>query len=192
MRSIWKGALSFGMIHIPVRLYSASKSRELKFKLLHKKDLSEIRYARICKADGKEIPWEEIVKGYEYQKGDYVVLTEEDFEKADIKKTRTIEILDFTDENEIDTLYYSSPYYLEPEKGAGKAYALLREALKRSKKVAVGRFVFRHHEHLGVVRPHGDLLVLHQLRHDPHSGTFPAHRHRPTARRTSSGFLSVQ
>ncbi len=166
MRSIWRGALSFGLIHIPVRLYSASKSRELKFKMLHSKDLSEIRYARICKADGKEIPWEEIVKGYEYEDGDYVILTEEDFEKANIKKTRTIEIIDFTEEDQIDTIYYDTPYYLEPEKGAGKAYALLYEALKKSKKVAVGHFVFRHHEHLGVIRVHENLLVLHQLRYE--------------------------
>lgn len=165
MRSIWRGALSFGLIHIPVRLYSASRSRELKFKMLHKQDLSEIHYARICKADGKEIPWEDIVKGYEYEDGDYVILTDEDFEKADLKKTRAIEILDFTQEDQIDTIYYDTPYYLEPEKGAGKAYALLCEALKRSKKVAVAQFVFRHHEHIGVVRVHENLLVLHQLRY---------------------------
>lgn len=166
MRSIWKGAISFGLIHIPVRLYTASRSRELKFKMLHKQDLSEIRYVRICKADGKEVPWEDIVKGYEYSDGDYVVLTEEDFEQANLKKTRSIEILDFTDENQIDTMYYETPYYLEPEKGAVNAYILLREALKRSKKVAVGHFVFRHHEHLGVIKPHGNILVLNQLRYE--------------------------
>ena len=165
MRSIWRGAINFGLIHIPVRLYSASKDRELKFKLLHKKDLSEIRYARICKEDGKEVPWEDIVKGYEYRKGDYVVLTEDDFERADPKKTKTIEILDFTGEDEIDTMLYETPYYLEPEPGALKAYHLLREALKRSKKVAVGNFVLRQHEHLGVIKPHGDVLVLNQLRY---------------------------
>ncbi len=165
MRSIWRGALSFGLVHIPVRMYSASSQRELKFKLLHKKDLSEIRYARICKADEKEIPWEDIVKGYEDDKGNYIILTEEDFEKANLKKTRSIEILDFTDENQIDTIYYENPYYLEPEKNAGKAYALLYEALKRSKKVAVGRFVFHHHEHIGVIRVHKNILVLHQLRY---------------------------
>lgn len=164
--SVWKGALSFGLIHIPVRVYSASRARELKFKLLHNKDLSEIRYARICKSDGKEIPWEDIVKGYEYRPGDYVVLTDEDFEKANIKKTKTIEILDFTDEGQIDTIYYETPYYLEPEKGAEKAYALLREALKSSNKVAVGRFVVRNHEHLGVIKPHDNVLVLNQLRYD--------------------------
>lgn len=166
MRSLWKGAISFGLVNIPVRLYKASRDRELKFKLLHKKDLSEIRYARICKADGKEVPWEEVVKGYEWKEGDYVVLADEDFEKANLKKTRTIDIIDFADENDIDTIYYETPYYIEPEKGAAKAYALLREALKRSKKVAVGNYVFRQHEHLGVIKPHGDLLLLNQLRYD--------------------------
>ncbi len=165
MRSLWKGALSFGLVHIPVRMYSASTQRELKFKMLHKKDLSEIRYARICKTDGKEIPWEDIVKGYEVKKGDFVILTDEDFEKANPKKSKTIEILDFTDENQIDTIYYDTPYYLEPEKGAENAYGLLFEALKRAKKVAVGRFVFHHHEHIGVIRPHEKILVLQQLRY---------------------------
>ncbi len=165
MRSIWRGALSFGLIHIPVRLYSASKDRELKFHLLHKTDLSEVRYARICKSDGKEIPWEDIVKGYEYQEGTYAVLTEEDFKNADPKKTKTIEILDFTGLDEIDPMYYETPYYLEPEKGAEKAYRLLREALQKSKKVAVGNYVLSHHEHIGVIKPDGDLLVLHQLRY---------------------------
>lgn len=166
MRSLWKGAISFGLVHIPVRLYSASMQRELKFKLLHKKDHSDIRYARICKAEGKEVPWEEIVKGFEYEKGEFVVLTEEDFEKANVKKTSTIEILDFTDEKEIDAIYYDTPYYLEPEKGAGNAYALLCEALKRSKKAAVGRFVFHHHEHIGVIRPLDNILLLQQLRYE--------------------------
>jgi len=166
MRSIWRGSISFGLVNIPVRLYSASHSRELSFKLLHKKDLSEIRYARICKAEGKEIPWEEIVKGYEYQPGDYVILADEDFEKANLKKTKSIEILDFTKENEIDPMYYDTPYYLEPEKGAAKAYNLLRESLIKSKKVAIGKFVFKNHEHLGVIMPHDDILVLNQLRYE--------------------------
>lgn len=165
MHALWKGALSFGLVNIPVSMYSASVQRELKFKLLHKKDLSEIRYARICKEDGKEIPWDEIVKGYEGEKGNYVVLTEEDFTKANLKKTRSIEILDFTKENQIDSIYYSTPYYLVPEKNSATAYALLFEALKNSKKVAVGRFVFHHHEHIGVIRPYQNILVLHQLRY---------------------------
>src|ERR1700722_4050717 len=101
MRSIWKGSISFGMINIPIRLYKASESRELKFRLLHKKDLSEIRYVRVCKADGKEVPWQEIVKGYEDDHGNYILLTEEDFEKANLKKTKTIEIAEFTEEDQI-------------------------------------------------------------------------------------------
>lgn len=165
MRTIWKGAISFGLIHIPVRLYPASRSRELAFKLLHKKDLSEIRYARICKEEAKEVPWDEIVKGYEIEEGNFVVLTDEDFQKANVKKSKTIEILDFVFEQEIDPIFYETPYYLEPEKGAAKAYNLLREALRKSEKVAIGHFVFKQHEHLGLIRPHGDLLILNQLRY---------------------------
>lgn len=165
MHALWKGALSFGLVHIPVSMYGASMPRELKFKLLHKKDLSEIRYSRICKAEEKEVLWKDIVKGYETEKGDYIVLTEEDFAKANPKKTRTIEILDFTDEEEIDPIYYDTPYYLAPQKGAGSAYSLLFNALQTTKKIAIGRFVFHHHEHIGVIRAYENLLVLHQLRY---------------------------
>lgn len=165
MHSVWKGAISFGLVNIPVNLYSASRQRELKFKLLHKKDHAEIRYARICKADNKEIPWHDVAKGYELTRGEYVILDEKDFEKANLKKTKTIEIIDFTDEGEIDSIYYEKPYFIEPAKGAAKAYLLLLEALKKSKKVAVGNYVLMHHEHLGVIKPHGDLLVLIQLRY---------------------------
>jgi len=165
MHSLWKGALSFGLVHIPVKLYSASRSREFKLKLLHKKDLGEIRYARICKADGKEIPWEEIVKGYPTNGNGYVILTEEDFTKASLEKSKSIEIVDFTKEGQIDYIYYGTPYYIEPEKGAAKAYTLLCEALKKSRKIAVGRFVFHHHEHLGAIHAQGNLLILHLLRY---------------------------
>ena len=166
MKSIWRGAISFGLIHIPIYLYSASRSRELKFKLLHKKDLSEIRYARMCKTEEKEVPWEEIVKGYEYEKGRFVVLSDEDFEKANLEKTKTIEVLNFAEEEEIDAIYFQTPYYLEPMKTAGKAYVLLREALNKSKKVAIVKFVFKNHEHLGIIKAHEDLLLLVQLRYD--------------------------
>lgn len=164
MRAIWKGWLSFGLINIPVNLYSATKEKEIRFHLLHKKDLSPIRYARICKKDGQEVPWEEIVKGYELENGDMVILTEEDFEKANIERVKTIEILDFADENDIDTVLYQKPYFLEPQKGAAKAYSLLREALKKSGRVGVGKFVLRKREHLGVIKPYKDMLVLNQLR----------------------------
>lgn len=165
MHSVWKGAITFGLVHIPVRLYHASIEKELKFRLLHKKDLGEIRYARICKSDGKEVPWEEIVKGFETGDGRYVVMTEEDFEKANPKRTKNIEILDFTEEDQVDIVYHKVPYFLEPEKGAVKAYILLREALRRSKKVAIGTFVFRNREHIGMIKAFGDVLMLVQLRY---------------------------
>lgn len=163
MRPIWKGTLSFGLINIPVSIYSASVERELKFSLLHKKDLSQIRYARICKAEDKEVPYEEIVKGFETD-GHFVVLSDEDFEKANPEHTKAISILDFTEESEIDSIYFEKPYFLSPEANSAKAYILLRQALEKSKKVAVVKFVMKNHEHLGIVKPHEHLLILIQLR----------------------------
>ncbi len=164
MRAIWTGALSFGLVNIPIRLYSATGGEKLDFDMLHKKDLSPIRYARICREDGKEVPYEDIVKGYEYQKGSYVVLTPEDFQKANVEKTKAIEIQEFVKEQEIDPMYFEKPYYLEPEKGSDKAYALLREALKKSKKIGIAKFVLRNREHLSAVKPAGNVIVLEQLR----------------------------
>lgn len=166
MRSIWKGALSFGLVNIPVQMYTASHEKEISFVLLHKKDLSQIRYARICKTEDKEVPWSEIVKGYEYEKGDFVVLKDEDFEKANLKKTKTIEIMNFINEDEVDSIYYTKPYFLEPDKNAEKAYALLREALKKSKKVGLARYVLRNREHLAVVKIHKNMLIINELRYE--------------------------
>jgi DNA end-binding protein Ku len=164
MRAIWTGAISFGLVNIPIRLYSATEERGLHFDMLHKKDLSPIRYARVCRLDGREIPYEDIVKGYEYQNGDYVVLVDEDFKKANIRKTKTIDIEEFVSEEEIDPLYFTKPYYLEPDKGAEKAYAVLREALHKSKKVGIAKFVLRNREHLAAIKAQGDLIVLNQMR----------------------------
>jgi DNA end-binding protein Ku len=164
LRSIWNGSLSFGLINIPIRVYSATIEHAIEFDMLHKKDLSPIRFARICKEDGTEVPFKEIVKGYEYEKGQYVVVDEEDFKAANAKKTSTIEIQHFTDLFEIDPMYYEKPYYLEPDKKSGKAYGLLRDALSASNKVAVATFVFRNKERLGVIIALGDTLVLLQLR----------------------------
>jgi DNA end-binding protein Ku len=133
--------------------------------MLHKADHSPIRYARICRHDGKEIPYEDIVKGYEYRKGDYVELTSEDFKKADVRKTKTIDIKQFVDEAEIDIRYFEKPYYLEPEKGAEHAYTLLREALEQSSKLALAKYVLRERESLAVIKPVGKALVLNQLRY---------------------------
>lgn len=164
MRAIWSGLISFGLVNIPVKLYSAVEQSGLNFHLLHEEDLSPIRYARVCRADGKEIPYENIVKGYEYQEGDYVVLADEDFEHANVKKTKTIEIVDFVADSEIEEIYFHKPYYLEPEKNSEKAYALLREALKRSKKVAIAKFVLRNREHLAELKPQNGVIVLNEMR----------------------------
>lgn len=164
MRSIWSGSISFGLINIPIKLYSASKERELSFKLLEKETLCPISYAKVCRSNQKAVKYEDIVKGYEYEKGDYVVLLDEDFKRANARKTKAIDIVQFVDEDEVDPNYFEKPYYLEPDKRAAKAYALLREALRRSKKVAIAKFVLRDKEHLAAVRPQGNILVLNQMR----------------------------
>lgn len=163
-RAIWSGSLSFGLVNIPVKLYSATISETLDLDLLRKSDLSPIRYLRVARADGKEVPYDQIVRGYQYQKSDYVVLTEDDLAKADVKKTKSITVLDFTDEGEIDPIYYEKPYFLESEKGSEKPYALLAAALTRSKKVGIAKFVLRTREKLCVIKPDKGLLILEQIR----------------------------
>lgn len=164
MRSIWSGSLSFGLINIPVRIYSASEERSLKFRLLSKHGHCPISYAKICRTNNKEIPYKEIVKGYEYEKGDFVILTDDDFAKANPKRTKTIDIQNFAEKKEIPSEYISKPYYIEPDKKAEKAYVLLREALKRSKRVGIARFVFKNKEHIAMIKPEKDALMLIQLR----------------------------
>lgn len=132
--------------------------------MLHKDDHSPIRYARICRKDGEEVPWNDIVKGYEYRDGDYVVLTKKDMDTLDVEKTETIDVQHFINEDEIDIRYFEHPYYLEPAKGGDKAYALLRAALETSNKLALAKFVIRQREHLGVIKPVGRALVLNQMR----------------------------
>lgn len=165
MRAIWKGALRFGLVNIPIHMYTASHDKEISFVMLHKKDLSPIRYARMCKAEEKEVPWNEVVKGYEYEKDNFVVMDEKDFEKVNLKKTKTIEIINFIDEDEIDTIYYVKPYFLEPDKNAEKAYSLLRDALKKSKKVGLAKYVLRNREHIAVIKIHENMLILNELRY---------------------------
>lgn len=165
MKAIWNGNVAFGLINIPIRVYPASEEHSFEFHMLHKKDLSPIRFARICKEEEKEIAYSEIVKGYEYAKGEFVVVDEDDFKAANAKKTSTIEIQYFTDANQIHPIYYEKPYFLEPEKKAGRAYKLLSEALFRSNRVAVTTFVFRNREHLGVILPQKEGLLLLQMRY---------------------------
>lgn len=164
MRPIWTGAIGFGLVNIPVKLYPASQSRRLDFDMLRKKDNSPVGYLRVAKTTGEKVEMDEIVKGYEYKKGDYVILTDEDFKKIDVKKTETVEIVDFVDEKEVGAKYLEKPYFVEPGKNASKVYALLREALKKSGKVGIARYVFRSSEHLGIVKVEDDVIMLIQMR----------------------------
>ncbi len=163
MRAIWSGSIGFGLVNIPVRLFSATHDSRLDLDMLDKNGHANIRYARINSSTGKEVPWENIVKGYKYH-DDYVVLTDEDFEKASPKKSKMIEINEFAKEEQIATTYYETPYYLEPVKGGEKAYVLLREALKTSGKVAVGEYVMRNKMSLCLLKPLGDMLLLLNIR----------------------------
>jgi DNA end-binding protein Ku len=164
MRAIWSGALGFGLINIPIKLYSGSRDRALKFRLLDKHDHCEISYKKVCRSDDKPVDQKDIVKGYEYEKGQYVILTPEDFKEANAKKTSTIEIVNFSDESDVDVKYIDKPYYLEPDKKSAKAYVLLRDALRQSKKVGIARYVIKDKEHIGMVRAEGNILALIQLR----------------------------
>lgn len=163
MRPIWTGAIGFGLVNIPVKLYSATQSSDLNLDMLDKKDHSNIRYMRINEKTGKEVPWENIVKGYKLN-DEYVVLDDEDFEAASPKKTKTIEISDFVKEEEISSLYYETPYYLEPDKTATRPYELLRQALLKTKKVGVASFVMRNKESLVILRPDKNVFVLNRIR----------------------------
>ncbi len=159
-RAIWKGSISFGLVNIPIALYPATKREELKFRLLRKTDLSPVNYKRVAEKDGREVPWDQIVKGYEYEKGKYVVLQDEDFQRVDIEATQTVDIQDFVELDEIDPIFFYKPYYLEPQKGGDKAYALLRDALKDSKKVGVAKVVIKTREYLAGVKPEDGALLL--------------------------------
>jgi DNA end-binding protein Ku len=163
MRSIWTGSISFGLINIPVKIFSAVQESSLDLDMLDSKDHSNIKFLRVNESTGKEVAYENIVKGYKMDSG-YVVLEDEDFESADAVKTKMIEIQNFVNEQEIDSLYYEQPYYLEPEKSAMKAYALLRDALQLSGKVGVTTFVLRNKEGLAILKPYKNVIVLNRIR----------------------------
>src|SRR5579875_3584601 len=158
--AIWSGAINFGLVTIPVKLFTAVKTDELSFNLLHAKDDGRIKYERICSIENKPVPWDEIVKGYEYEKGDYVVLTDEDFKKVNPEATQSVDILEFVELDQINPMFFDKPYYLEPTKQGKHAYALLREALTSSKRVAIARVVIRSKEYIAAVKPIEDALVL--------------------------------
>jgi DNA end-binding protein Ku len=151
-------------VSIPVALLNASRQEELKFRLLRSGDLSPVNYKRVAEVDGKEVPWEQIVKGYEYEKGKFVVLKDDDFKRVDLEATDTIDIVDFVELGKINPVYFYKPYYLEPQKGGGPAYTLLREVLANTNKVGIAKVIIRTRQHLAAVKANGDLLVLDLMR----------------------------
>lgn len=163
MRAIWTGAIGFGLVNIPVKIYSATESSSLNLDMLDKKDMSHIKFKRVNENTGKEVSWENIVKAYDYE-GKYVVLDDEDFKKASPEKSKILEITQFVKEEEVNSIYYDTPYYLEPAKGGEKAYALLREALKKSGMAGLGTFVLRSKQLLGIIKPYEDVVVLNKIR----------------------------
>ncbi|MES2628616.1 MAG: Ku protein [Bacteroidota bacterium] len=163
MRAIWTGAIGFGLVNIPVKLYSATQDSNLDLDMLDKKDHAHIKYKRVNESTGKEVKWDAIVKGYNLD-GNYVILTDKDFESVMAEKTKLIEITDFVEESEINSLYYETPYFLEPEKSGSRPYALLREALKKTGKVGLGTFVLRNKEHLVLIKAEDNLLILNRIR----------------------------
>ena len=158
--AIWSGAINFGLVTIPVKLFTAVKTDDLSFNMLHAKDEGRIKYERICSVDGKPVPWDEIVKGYEFEKGEYVILTDEDFKKVNPEATQSVDIVEFVELDKINPMFFDKPYYLEPTKQGRHAYALLREALSESKRVAIARVVIRTKEYIAAVKPLDDALVL--------------------------------
>src|SRR5947209_10548139 len=181
MRPLWKGAISFGLVNIPVALYPATKSGEkVKFRMLRDTDLSPIHYKRVAEADGKEVDWDHIVKGYEHEKGNYVVMTEEDFERVEIKSNQTVDIREFVKLSDIEPRFFDEPYFLAPEKAGAKAYALLRQALEESGKVGIAKVVIRPpREHLAAVKPLNGGLML-ELMHFADELRDPAELNIPT------------
>jgi DNA end-binding protein Ku len=161
MRAIWKGSISFGLVNIPISLHPATRpGHEIKLRLLRASDHSLVRYKRIAEADNQEVPWDQIVKGYEYDKGNFVVLSEKDFERVNLKSTQTIEIQEFVDLDEIDPMFFDKPYILVPEKGGAKAYTLLRDALKQTNKIGIAKMVLKTREYVAAVKPMSNALIL--------------------------------
>jgi len=178
-RALWKGSIAFGLVNIPIELHTAVRHSRPSFRMLHAKDHSPIKFERVCVRDGKPVAWEDLVKGYEYEKGHFVTLTKEDFRTAAVEKTRTIDIIDFVKADEIDDRYFETPYYLTPAKGGERAYALLREAIRESERIGVAKFILRDMQHLAAVEVIKDALVLTTMRFadelmDATSLSFPA------------------
>jgi len=163
MRALWSGALGFGLVNIPIKIYSATQDSDLDLDMLDKKDHSHIRFQRVNEKTGKEVTWENIVKAYDYE-GQVVILEQKDFEQASAEKSDLIEILEFIDDKEVNSMYYEAPYYLEPQKAGSKAYVLLRKALEETKMCGLCTFILRNKEHLGLIKAVGDTLILNKIR----------------------------
>jgi DNA end-binding protein Ku len=163
-RALWTGSLSFGLVNIPVEVHTAVREHRPHFRMLHAKDKSPINFQRVCQKDGEEVAWNDLVRGYEYERGHFVVLTKEDLAAAALEKTRRIDILDFVEAEAIDDRYFDKPYYLVPGKGGDMAYALLREAIRGSKRIGIAKFILREAQHLCAVEVVDDALVLSTLR----------------------------
>src|SRR5881394_2235089 len=159
-RSLWKGSISFGLVNIPIELHTAVRDHRPKFRMLHAKDKSPVKYERVCIRDGSPVAWEDLVKGYEYSKGHFVILTRDDFKAAAVEKTRTIDIVDFVASDAIDDRFFETPYYLTPSKGGERAYALLREAIRESDRIGIAKFILRDAQHLAAVEVIDEALVL--------------------------------
>jgi len=178
-RALWKGSIAFGLVNIPVELHTAVRDSRPRFRLLHATDKSPVKFERVCAREGKPVAWDDLVKGYEYEKGRFVVLTKEDFRTAALEKSRTIDIRSFVKGQEIDDRFFETSYYLVPSKGAEHAYALLREAMRETKLVGIATIVFRDAQHLAALEVAGDAIVLTQMRYaqelvDTSSYSFPA------------------
>src|SRR5882724_3745893 len=163
-RAIWTGSLSFGLVNIPVELHVAVRDHRPRFRMLHAADKSPVQFTRVCARDGQTVAWEDLVKGYEYTKGHFVVLTKEDFQAAAVEKTRTVDIVDFVKSDEIDDRFFETPYYVVPAKGGERAYALLREAIRESGRIGVATFILRDAQHLAAVEVIEHAIVLSVMR----------------------------
>src|SRR3954451_20080927 len=163
-RALWKGSISFRLVNIPIELHTAVRDHRPKFRMLHAADKSPVKYERVCIRDGHPVAWEDLVKGYEYAKGHFVVLTKDDFKAAAVEKTRTIDIIDFVDADAIDDRFFETPYYLVPAKGGERAYALLREAIRESERIGIAKFILRDAQHLAAIEVIENAIVLSVMR----------------------------
>src|SRR3989440_8910142 len=163
-RALWKGSISFGLVNIPIELHTAVRDHRPRFRMLHAKDKSPVKFERVCVRDGKPVAWEDLVKGFEYQKGHFVVMSKEDFQTAALEKTRTVDIVDFVKTEEIDDRFFETPYYLVPAKGGERAYALLRDAIRESGRIGIAKFILRDAQHLAAVEVIQTASVLTVMR----------------------------